>query len=159
MRQTSTFDGWQGSKSRGSGKRKEGHAKASGADAPRVVRISERQPARSKSAAARKVTELLNFAGIGVNGPQPWDIQIHDERFFGRALAEGSIGVGESYMDGWWDVESLDEFFTRFRRADLASKVHDLKTALLILQTRVLNLQTMQRAKQVAQAHYDLGNQ
>ena len=114
---------------------------------------------RYNSAAARKITELLTLAGIGVNGPEPWDIQIHDERFFGRALGEGSIGVGESYMDGWWDVPALDEFFTRFRRADLASKVHDLKTVLLVLKTRVLNLQTMQRAKQVAHAHYDLGNQ
>ena len=137
MSKTSTFEGWQESQSRN----------------------SERQRVWSDSAAARKVTEILAFAGIGVNGPQPWDIQIHDERFFSRALGEGSIGLGESYMDGWWDVQALDEFFTRFRRADLASKVRDLKTALLILQTRLLNLQTMQRAKQVAQAHYDLGNQ
>jgi cyclopropane-fatty-acyl-phospholipid synthase len=137
MRQTSTFDGWQESQSRN----------------------PERQRVWSDSAAAQKVTELLAFAGIGVNGPQPWDIQVHDERFFDRALAEGSIGVGESYVDGWWDVPALDEFFTKFRRADLASQVHDLKTALLILKTRLVNLQTMQRAKQVAQAHYDLGNQ
>ena len=137
MSKTSTFEGWQESQSRS----------------------SEKQKVRYRSAAARKVTELLAFAGIGVNGPEPWDIQVHDERFFNRALGEGSIGVGESYMDGWWDVEALDEFFHRFRRADLASKVHDLKTALLVLRTKLLNLQTMQRAKEVAQAHYDLGNQ
>ena len=137
MSKTSTFEGWQESQSRS----------------------PERLKVRYHSAAARKVTELLAFAGIGVNGSEPWDIQIHDERFFNRALGEGSIGVGESYMDGWWDVEALDEFFNRFRRADLASKVHDLKTALLVLKTRALNLQTTQRAKQVAQAHYDLGNQ
>ena len=142
MSKTSTFEGWQESQSRNSEKR-----------------VSQKQRVRYNSAAARKVTELLTFAGIGVNGPEPWDIQVHDERFFGRALGEGSIGVGESYMDGWWDVPALDEFFTRFRRADLASKVHDLKTALLVLKTRVLNLQTMQRAKQVAHAHYDLGNE
>lgn len=136
MRQTSTVEGWQGSQSK----------------APVKERV------RSDSPAARKVIELLNYAGISVNGPDPWDIQVHDERFFNRTLAEGSIGFGESYMDGWWDVEALDEFFAKFRRADLASKVHDLKTALLILKTRVLNLQTMARAKQVAQAHYDLGN-
>jgi cyclopropane-fatty-acyl-phospholipid synthase len=142
MSKTSTFEGWQESQSRNPEKR-----------------VSEKQSVRYDSAAARKITELLTFAGIEVNGPEPWDIQVHDERFFGRALGEGSIGVGESYVDGWWDVQALDEFFTRFRRADLASKVHDLKTALLIVKTRVLNLQTMQRAKQVAQAHYDLGNQ
>jgi cyclopropane-fatty-acyl-phospholipid synthase len=136
MRQTSTFEGWQESQSRS----------------------SDKKSVRYESASAQKVTELLAFAGIAVNGSEPWDIQIHDERFFNRALGEGSIGVGESYMDGWWDVEALDEFFHRFRRADLASKVHDLKTALLVLKTRALNLQTMQRAKQVAHAHYDLGN-
>jgi cyclopropane-fatty-acyl-phospholipid synthase len=136
MRETSTFEGWQESQSKSIYK----------------------QHVRYTSAAAQKVTDILSFAGIGVNGSEPWDIQVHDERFFDRALGEGSIGVGESYMDGWWDVQELDEFFTRFRRADLASYVHDLKTALLVVKTRVLNLQTMQRAKQVAQAHYDLGN-
>ncbi|MBZ5677290.1 MAG: cyclopropane fatty acyl phospholipid synthase [Acidobacteriia bacterium] len=137
MRETSTFEGWQESRSKS----------------------IQKQQVRYTSAAAQKVTEILSFAGIGVNGSEPWDIQVHDERFFDRALGEGSIGVGESYMDGWWDVQALDEFFTRFRRADLASYVHDLKTALLVLKTRVLNLQTMQRAKEVAQAHYDLGNE
>jgi len=137
MRQTSTFEGWQESQSQSPVKQK----------------------LRYNSAAARKVTELLAFAGICVNGSEPWDIQVHNERFFNRALSEGSIGVGESYMDGWWDVEALDEFFHRFRRADLASRVHDLPTALLVLKTKVLNLQTMQRAKEVAQAHYDLGNE
>ena len=137
MRQTNTFEGWQESQSRN----------------------FDTEPRPESSGAARKVIELLGLAGIRVNGHQPWDLQLHNPRFFDRALAEGSIGVGESYMDGWWDVPALDEFFTRFRRAELASKVHDLKTALLILKTRMLNLQTMQRAKQVAQAHYDLGNE
>lgn len=164
MSKTSTFEGWQESQSRKSetGKGRGEHLQEEpGTDlaALRFARLSEKKVVRYESAAAEKVTELLGFAGIGVNGPEPWDIQIHDERFFDRALGEGSIGVGESYMDGWWDVQALDEFFTRFRRADLASHVHDLKTALLVLKTRALNLQTMQRAKQVAQAHYDLGNQ
>jgi cyclopropane-fatty-acyl-phospholipid synthase len=161
MRQTSTFDRWQESQSRNSEKGGVQNQTEPGTSRTplHLTRVIRTQAISSDSAATRKVTELLAFAGIGVNGPQPWDIQVHDGRFFERALAEGSIGVGESYMDGWWDVHALDEFFTRFRRADLASKVHDLKTALLILKTRVLNLQSMRRAKQVAQAHYDLGNQ
>jgi len=137
MRQTSTLESWQGSQSQS----------------------PEKQPVWNQSATARKVAEILKYAGIDVNGRQPWDIQVYDPRFFDRAMGEGSIGVGESFMDGWWDVPALDEFFTRFRRADLASYVHDFKTGLLVLKTKVLNLQTMRRAKEVAQAHYDLGNQ
>ncbi len=137
MRQTSTFDGWSGSQSRD----------------------SERPRIQTDSAAARKVVDLLALAGVAVNGPQPWDIQVREERFFDRVLAEGSIGLGESYMDGWWDAPALDEFFARVRRADLASKVHDIWTALLVLRARFLNMQSMGRARQVAQDHYDLGNQ
>jgi cyclopropane-fatty-acyl-phospholipid synthase len=124
MRQTSTLESWQGSQSQS----------------------PEKQPVWNQSATARKVAELLKFAGIGVNGRQPWDIQVHNPRFFDRALSEGSIGVGESYVDGWWDVLALDEFFSRFRRAELASQVLDLKTVLLVLKTKAMNLQTMRRA-------------
>jgi cyclopropane-fatty-acyl-phospholipid synthase len=46
------------------------------------------------------VTNLLAFADIRINGTRPWDIQVHDRRFFSRALASGTLGFGESYMDG-----------------------------------------------------------
>src|SRR5579864_9266307 len=99
MRQTSTFDRWQESQSRGTEKREGSdaqHPTEPGTDRVtlRLELSSQQQRVGSHSAAARKVTELLALAGIGVNGSQPWDIQVHDGRFFGRALAEGSIGVG-----------------------------------------------------------------
>ena len=43
----------------------------------------------------------LKKAGIEVNGSREFDIQVHDDRFYGRALREGFLGFGESYMDGW----------------------------------------------------------
>lgn len=49
----------------------------------------------------KKVFEdLLELAGIRVNGPNPWDIRAHDDRFYARALNEKNVGMGESYMDG-----------------------------------------------------------
>src|SRR5579884_1996434 len=51
------------------------------------------------SVAEARVVELLRIAGIQVNGNQPWDIQVHDARFFDRVLAQGTLGAGESYMD------------------------------------------------------------
>jgi cyclopropane-fatty-acyl-phospholipid synthase len=109
------------------------------------------------SGAARKVAEILGSAGVWVNGHRPWDMQVHNPRFFQRALSEGSLGVGESYMDGWWDAEALDEFFTLIRRADLYKSVRDLHTLWLVFRGRIINLQARARARQVAETHYDMG--
>jgi len=59
------------------------------------------------------VNEILHPAGIAIDGSNPWDLRIKDERFFQRVLRNGSLGLGESFMDGWWECEHLDEFFCR----------------------------------------------
>lgn len=64
------------------------------------------------AATGRKLAEILALANVQVNGSRPWDVQVHDERFYPRMLSEGSLGAGESYVDGWWEVEALDKFFT-----------------------------------------------
>jgi cyclopropane-fatty-acyl-phospholipid synthase len=123
-------------------------------------RHHQRTPAASApaSAVARKVADLFTLAGIQVNGNHPWDIQVHDSRFYQRLLFEGNLGAGESYMDGWWDVEALDEFCTRVHRADLPNRVGGLSAWWLALCGRILNRQTKWRAQRVAHQHYDLGN-
>ena len=52
----------------------------------------------------RIVHELLEKADIEINGSRPWDIHINHPGFFKRVLQEGSLGLGESYMDGWWEI-------------------------------------------------------
>ena len=76
-------------------------------------------PNRYRSRAA----ELLSAADVVIDGGRPWDIQVRDERLYRRVMAQGSLGLGESYMDGWWDCERLDEFFSRVLRADLDSQI------------------------------------
>lgn len=110
------------------------------------------------SAHARKIVELLRSAGVEVNGDQPWDIQVHDNRFYNRVLSNGTLGAGESYMEGWWDVEALDEFITRVRRVDPYKKLTPVRASMLVLKARILNRQSKSRSKKVAQEHYDLGN-
>jgi cyclopropane-fatty-acyl-phospholipid synthase len=100
---------------------------------------------------------LLAKADVHVNGNRPWDIQVHDARTANRVLAQGSLGLGESYMEGWWDCESLDEFFCRILRARLDERVSPT-LVLQSLRARLLNLQSARRAWQVGRAHYDLGN-
>ena len=53
--------------------------------------------------------ELFHEAGVRINGPNPWDIQVHDPLTYSEILSKWSLGMGESYMDGRWDCEKLDE--------------------------------------------------
>jgi len=69
------------------------------------------------------VRELLSLAEIEVNGSNPWDIQVHNDRFYQRVLSESSLGLGESYMDGWWDCRAIDELINRVLKAHLDQKV------------------------------------
>jgi cyclopropane-fatty-acyl-phospholipid synthase len=112
----------------------------------------------SVPAAGRMVARILARADIHVNGDRPWDIRVHDERFYRRLIAEGGLGAGESYMDGWWDVEALADFFCRVHRADLQNSVGQVVAFWHALKGRILNLQTKTRSRKVAEAHYDLGN-
>jgi len=105
------------------------------------------------------VTELLTLAGIEINGNNPWDIQVHDERFYKRAVTQVELGIGESYMDGWWDVEKLDEMIFRIIRANIKDKVkHNYKVALQLAGFWFINMQSRRRAFMIGERHYDLGN-
>ncbi|MBI3624245.1 cyclopropane fatty acyl phospholipid synthase [Candidatus Saccharibacteria bacterium] len=105
------------------------------------------------------VTSLLQLADIEVNGSRPWDITVHDKRFYKRVLAKTTLGLGESYMDGWWDVPRLDQFFDHALRARLDEKVRgDWRVILASVQAHLTNMQSVKRAFQVGEEHYDLGN-
>lgn len=105
------------------------------------------------------VEHLLQHAGIRINGNQPWDMQVQDERLYARVLSEGSLGLGEAWMDGWWDCARLDEFTCRALRARLDQQIsvgwYELWRRLVGL---LANLQSRSRAFIVGEQHYDLGN-
>lgn len=107
----------------------------------------------------KHVTDLLAPAGITINGPQPWDLQVHNEHFYRRVLSQGTLGLGESYMDGWWDCVQIDAFASRVLRAGLYQKARiGWRSAMEILLARVLNRQARGIAARNARRHYDLGN-
>ena len=97
----------------------------------------------------------LEAAGIVPNGPNPWDLQIHNEKFWDRLLAEGSLGLGESYMDGWWDVADMAEFFNRILRSKAPEKLKlNPKLMWQYAQARFFNMQDIAKSKRVAHMHY-----
>ena len=105
------------------------------------------------------LSDLLSLAEITIDGREPWDIQVHDNRLYRRILNETELGLGESYMDGWWDCEALDEFISRIFKAKLDRKVKgNWQNVLYVLGTKIFNRQTISRARRVGEQHYDLGN-
>jgi cyclopropane-fatty-acyl-phospholipid synthase len=108
--------------------------------------------------ASSAVNELLAEADIEINGSRPWDMQLHAAGVLERALAQGNLGLGESYMHGAWDVAELDQFFYKLLRARLADKVKPVRMLGHALRAKLLNRQTQRRAWQVGQEHYDLSN-
>lgn len=106
----------------------------------------------------RRVQGLLAEAGVSLGGSAADDIRVHDARFYPRVLAQGSLGLGESYMDGWWETDSLDGFLARLIRARLDERVHGWGEIADALRARLLNLQAGRRSYEVGRRHYDLGN-
>lgn len=107
----------------------------------------------------KSISDILATAGIAVNGSDPWDLQVHNDNFYKRVVSEGSLGLGESYMDGWWDCNQLDEFTFRVMRADLYKKANlGVRSSINLLMARFFNLQRKNKAADNAQKHYDIGN-
>ena len=67
------------------------------------------------------IQSLLSSVDIEIDGTRPWDIKVHNDELYGRILGQGSLGLGEAYMDGWWDCEQLDAMFYRIIKSDLRS--------------------------------------
>lgn len=109
--------------------------------------------------AERRIRQMLDSAGIAVGGTQPWDIHIHDPRLYRRVVRHGTLGLGEAYMDGWWDCDALDQFICRALQASLDHQTRTLRNSLLAFHAMVANLQSQTRAWVVGERHYDLGNE
>ncbi|WP_346827225.1 cyclopropane fatty acyl phospholipid synthase [Serratia inhibens] len=105
------------------------------------------------------VEEMLAVAGITINGNNACDLQVHNPGLFKRILQEGSLGFGESYMDGWWDCERLDALFTRILHFGVDERLPKHLTDITrIAYARLFNRQSRKRAWQVGKEHYDIGN-
>jgi cyclopropane-fatty-acyl-phospholipid synthase len=113
---------------------------------------------------------LLGQADIHLEGERPHDVIINDERVFDRVLKHHALGLGEAYMEGWWDCEQLDEFFHRLLAARVDKKLlafltenkrylmFACKHLIKQLAARLINQQKRRNAFKIAEVHYDIGN-
>jgi len=109
--------------------------------------------------AKEAVKAILDLGDIQIDGHRPWDIRVNNSDFYERILAGGSLALGESYMDGWWGCDALDQFFCKVLSAELYRKVHYPKQVLLeIVKAKATNLQRKSKAFEVGKRHYDIGN-
>lgn len=105
------------------------------------------------------ISDLLSNSPIQLNGSRNFDIQVLNPDFYKRVLVEGSIGLGESYMDGWWQCADLDQMFYYLLKYHVDEQRPDrFSDMLFVLKSRLFNMQTKKRAWMVGEEHYDLGN-
>ncbi|MBS0655352.1 MAG: cyclopropane fatty acyl phospholipid synthase, partial [Verrucomicrobia bacterium] len=110
-------------------------------------------------ATKEKIMEYLKLADINVIAERPWDIEVHNNTFYKKVLTEGSLGLGEAYMDGWWDCMHLDQFIYQLFLSQVEKKVkRSLSAYWTYFKARMFNLQGKKRSKQVIDIHYQLGN-
>lgn len=105
------------------------------------------------------INQLAFSAGIQLNGSDPSDIQVKDNRFYDRVLKDQSLGFGESYMEGWWDADALDDCMYRIARANLQSRFKKTPSFYwAYLKAKLLNRQDKSKSLDVIRQHYQLGN-
>ena len=105
------------------------------------------------------ISSILSSAGVEINGQGDADIQIHHPDFYKQVIRDGTLGFGESYMDGWWDVKKMDELIYRILYASLDEKVNRKNLFFYYLEAFLINNGEKSRAFEVGIKHYDIGNE
>ena len=113
-----------------------------------------------------RAIEVFRKADVVVGGKRPWDIRVYNDKFYFNLLFHGTLALGESYVDGWWDCEDIEQFVYRLLKANLINlKTSELKNLgipfagkLRLLGPILRNMQSRKNAKDNAKFHYNLGN-
>jgi len=111
------------------------------------------------TAITQQLQVVLAKQDIKIDGNRPWDIQIFDKRYFEFALSKGTLGLGEAYIQGIWDCKNLDKLTYLFLSNQFNKQFYNIQLTFYMLWGRLFNHQSRNRAYQVGQLHYDLGNE
>ena len=110
-----------------------------------------------RSLERRLVEKMYARADVRIDGDRPFDIKVSDERFFRRILLDGQLGMGESYVDGWWSCDRIDEMTARFVNAGMhRESLWNPRVALYRLKVKLSGVGRSGKASEIAHRHYDL---
>jgi len=108
------------------------------------------------------VERFGNPGALASGTPLHARVTVHNPHLYERLLREGSVGLGESYADGWWETDDLPGFL-RLAHRNLA-RTHALRDRFHRIARPVVDpivrrrAADRQRDKENIHAHYDLGN-
>ncbi len=108
-------------------------------------------------ASEKTIRDLLGKADIQVNGKRPWDLKVHNPKFYDHFLAQGSLAAGETYMEGWWECERIDEMIAKALSAKLDQQIYSWRDVLDTARAILFNPQLKYHAFYNAGHHYDIG--
>ncbi|KUO56386.1 MAG: hypothetical protein APF80_13630 [Alphaproteobacteria bacterium BRH_c36] len=104
---------------------------------------------------------LCAKADVGIDGGRSWDIRVRDQRFYDCVIADGSLGLGEAYMRGYWEANDLFGCISHILSCDqlCAHKNYGWRTSLAFLKARLLNVQSISQTRSLADVHYNLNTE
>ncbi len=105
------------------------------------------------------VINTLKKAGIEINGKNPWDIQVINEKFYKDVASRGSLAFGEGYMKGWWKTNSIDELVYRLWKSETGKieKLGFLVKSFFGLKHLFTDAGSEKRSAEIGKKHYDIG--
>ena len=104
----------------------------------------------------KKVTQTLAKADIQIGGNRPWDIQVKNKKFFSKIIWDGSLGLGESYVNKYFECDQVDVFCYKILKNKLQQQTYNKNNYTRILTNLFINFQSLKNAVQVAKKHYDI---
>ena len=102
---------------------------------------------------------ILDGLDVKINGDRPWDIQVNNDAFYEQVVYRGTLGLGESYVENHWNCDDIAEFVSRaITGIEKRNLRPNLRLALYYLYSKIFNRQNVARSMQVAERHYNIGN-
>lgn len=113
---------------------------------------------RKKSRNRKILNEIFNYADIKINGDNPHDIIVNHSRFYDKVMSNGSLGLGESYMDGDWDCKSLDKLFDNITTYNLREHAKEKCSVVDFVINKISSNGKLKESEKLMKQHYDIGN-